>query len=53
MSMTLHYPEFNLDLVMLENLSLNLNDRARVFELHNQIRQIIRSQLLLAKASNV
>ncbi|NMD51299.1 beta-lactamase family protein [Shewanella sp. DNRA4] len=53
MSMTLHYPEFNLDLVMLENLSLNLNDRYRVFELHNQIRQIIRSQLLLAKASNV
>lgn len=53
MSMTLHYPEFNLDLVMLENLSLNLNDRARVFELHNQIRQMIRSQLLLAKASNV
>lgn len=53
MSMTLHYPEFNLDLVMLENLALNLNDRARVFELHNQIRQIIRSQLLLAKASNV
>ncbi|MCU8091772.1 beta-lactamase family protein [Shewanella sp. SM20] len=53
MSMTLHYPEFNLDLVMLENLSLNLNDRARVFELHNQIRQIIRSQLLLVKASNV
>lgn len=53
MSMTLHYPEFNVNLVMLENLSLNLNDRARVFELHNQIRQIIRSQLLLAKASNV
>ena len=53
MSMTLHYPEFNLDLVMLENLSLNLNDRNRVFELHNQIRQIIRSQLLRAKASNV
>ncbi|KZK67492.1 serine hydrolase [Shewanella baltica] len=53
MSMTLHYPEFNLDLVMLENLSLNLNDRTRVFELHNQIRQIIRSQLLLAKVSNV
>lgn len=51
MSMTLHYPEFNLDLVMLENLSLNLNDRARVFELHNQIRQIIRSQLLLRKTS--
>lgn len=51
MSMTLHYPEFNLDLVMLENLSLNLNDRARVFELHNQIRQIIRSQLLLIKTS--
>lgn len=51
MSMTLHYPEFNLDLVMLENLSLNLNDRARVFELHNQIRQIIRSQLLLVKTS--
>ncbi|MGL5668289.1 MAG: serine hydrolase domain-containing protein, partial [Shewanella sp.] len=53
MSMTLHYPEYNLDLVMLENLSLNLNDRNRVFELHNQIRQVIRSQLLLAKASNV
>lgn len=51
MSMMLHYPEFNLDLVMLENLSLNLNDRARVFELHNQIRQIIRSQLLLVKTS--
>lgn len=51
MSITLHYPEFNLDLVMLENLSLNLNDRARVFELHNQIRQIIRSQLLLIKTS--
>ncbi|MCA1898227.1 serine hydrolase domain-containing protein, partial [Shewanella putrefaciens] len=51
MSMTLDYPEFNLDLVMLENLSLNLNDRARVFELHNQIRQIIRSQLLLVKTS--
>ncbi|MGI2149067.1 serine hydrolase domain-containing protein [Shewanella baltica] len=53
MSMTLHYPEFNLDLVMLENLSLNLNDRNRVFELHNQIRQVIRSQLLRAKASDV
>ncbi|EGT3628124.1 beta-lactamase family protein [Morganella morganii] len=53
MSMTLHYPEFSLDLVMLENLSLNLNDRNRVFELHNQIRQVIRSQLLRAKASNV
>ncbi|MFB2637524.1 serine hydrolase domain-containing protein [Shewanella bicestrii] len=51
MSMTLHYPEFNLDLVMLENLSLNLNDRNRVFELHNQIRQIIRSQLLLTTLS--
>ncbi|MEL4281074.1 MULTISPECIES: serine hydrolase domain-containing protein [Shewanella] len=51
MSMTLHYPEFNLDLVMLENLSLNLNDRNRVFELHNQIRQIIRSHLLLTTSS--
>ncbi|QYK08468.1 serine hydrolase domain-containing protein [Shewanella mangrovisoli] len=51
MSMTLHYPEYNLDLVMLENLSLNLNDRNRVFELHNQIRQIIRSQLLLTTPS--
>ncbi|ABK49593.1 beta-lactamase [Shewanella sp. ANA-3] len=51
MSMTLHYPEYNLDLVMLENLSLNLNDRNRVFELHNQIRQIIRSQLLLTTLS--
>ncbi|MFB2726937.1 serine hydrolase domain-containing protein [Shewanella mangrovisoli] len=51
MSMTLHYPEFYLDLVMLENLSLNLNDRNRVFELHNQIRQIIRSHLLLTISS--
>ncbi|MFB2661057.1 serine hydrolase domain-containing protein [Shewanella mangrovisoli] len=51
MSMTLHYPEYNLDLVMLENLSLNLNDRNRVFELHNQIRQIIRSHLLLTTSS--
>ncbi|MFV0596141.1 serine hydrolase domain-containing protein [Shewanella sp.] len=51
MSMTLHYPEFNVDLVMLENLSLNLNDRKRVFELHNQIRQVLRSHLLLTKLS--
>ncbi|GAA0782777.1 MULTISPECIES: serine hydrolase domain-containing protein [Pseudomonadati] len=49
MSMSLHYPEFNLDLVMLENISLNLNDLSRVFQLHNQIRQIIREQLLVSK----
>ncbi|MCS6190796.1 serine hydrolase domain-containing protein [Shewanella baltica] len=51
MSMSLHYPEFNLDLVMLENLSLNLNDLNRVFELHTQIRQAIRSNLFLTKQS--
>lgn len=50
MSMSLHYPEFNLDLVMLENLSLNLNDLKRVFELHSEIRQAIRGQLLLTKS---
>ncbi|MGL4641207.1 MAG: serine hydrolase domain-containing protein, partial [Shewanella sp.] len=50
MAMTLHYPELNLDLVMLENLALNLNDRDRVFALHNQIRQLIRSQLALPHA---
>jgi CubicO group peptidase (beta-lactamase class C family) len=50
MSMSLHYPEFNLDLVMLENLSLNLNDLKRVFELHSGIRQAIRGHLLLTKS---
>lgn len=49
MSMSLHYPEFNLDLVMLENISLNLNDMERVFELHNQVRQAIRTHLLEKK----
>ncbi|PMG40957.1 serine hydrolase domain-containing protein [Shewanella sp. 10N.286.52.B9] len=49
MSMSLHYPEFNLDLVMLENISLNLNDFSRVFELHTQIRQAIRHNLSLNK----
>lgn len=49
MSMSLHYPEFNLDLVMLENLPLNLNDLNRVFELHTQIRQAIRSNLIISK----
>ena len=50
MSMTLHYPEFNLDLVMLENISLNVNDLDRVFELHNQIRSSIRESLIYAKS---
>lgn len=50
MSMTLHYPEFNLDLVMLENISLNLNDLDRVFELHNQIRSSIRESLIYSKS---
>ena len=49
MSMSLHYPEFNLDLVMLENISLNLDDLNRVFQLHNQIRENIREQLLAIK----
>lgn len=49
MSMTLHYPEFNLDLVMLENISLNMNDLDRVFELHNQIRARIRESLIYQK----
>ncbi|WP_105201300.1 serine hydrolase domain-containing protein [Pseudoalteromonas sp. T1lg10] len=50
MSMSLHYPEFNLDLVMLENISLNLNDMERVFDLHNQIRQAVRAHLLHKKS---
>ena len=49
MSMTLHYPEFNVDLVMLENISLSLNDLDRVFELHNKIRAIIRQSLIHRK----
>jgi CubicO group peptidase (beta-lactamase class C family) len=49
MSMSLHYPEYNLDLVMLENISLNLDDLNRVFELHSQMRQIIRSHLRFTK----
>jgi D-alanyl-D-alanine carboxypeptidase len=44
MSMSLHYPEYQIDLVMLENLSLNLNDMNRVCELHSRIRQTIRSR---------
>ncbi|QFU25411.1 beta-lactamase family protein [Shewanella eurypsychrophilus] len=50
MSMTLHYPEFNMDLVMLENISLSLNDLDRVFELHNKIRSIIRQSLIHRKS---
>lgn len=50
MSMSLHYPEFNMDLVMLENISLNLNDLDRVFELHNRIRAIIRQSLIDSKS---
>ncbi|AQS39510.1 Beta-lactamase [Shewanella psychrophila] len=50
MSMTLHYPEFNLDLVMLENISLNVNDLDRVFELHNQIRANIRESLIYSNS---
>ncbi|ACA85198.1 serine hydrolase domain-containing protein [Shewanella woodyi] len=46
MSMTLYYPQYNLSLVMLENLSLNLNYLDRVFELHNQIRAAIRQSLI-------
>ncbi|WP_065188212.1 serine hydrolase domain-containing protein [Shewanella woodyi] len=46
MSMALYYPQYNLSLVMLENLSLNLNDFDRVFELHNQIRATIRQSLI-------
>ncbi|MCE9687627.1 beta-lactamase family protein [Shewanella sp. AS16] len=49
MSMSLHYPEYHLDLVMLENISLNIKDINRVFELHSRIRQAIRSQLLGSK----
>ncbi|WP_256717950.1 serine hydrolase [Shewanella sp. UCD-KL12] len=46
MSMSLHYPEFNLDLIILENISLNLNDLDRVFELHNKVRTLIRQSLI-------
>lgn len=46
MSMALYYPQYNLSLVMLENLSLNLNDFDRVFELHNQIRAAVRQSLI-------
>ncbi|WP_105170011.1 serine hydrolase domain-containing protein [Pseudoalteromonas sp. T1lg23B] len=51
MSMSLHYPQFNIDLVMLENISLNLNDINRVLELHTQIRNTIREQLMLRKTA--
>ncbi|CAM4140240.1 serine hydrolase domain-containing protein [Pseudoalteromonas byunsanensis] len=51
MSMSLHYPEFNIDLVMLENISLNLDDINRVLELHTQIRNAIREQLILRKTA--
>lgn len=53
MSMTLYYPQFNLSLVMLENISLNLNSLDRVFELHNQIRAIIRSNLISTQIQDV
>ncbi|WP_105254321.1 serine hydrolase domain-containing protein [Pseudoalteromonas sp. T1lg75] len=49
MSMSLHYPEFNLNLVMLENISLNLVDINRVMELHTQIREAVRAHLLHKK----
>ncbi|WP_133407218.1 serine hydrolase domain-containing protein [Parashewanella tropica] len=45
MSMSLHYPQFDLDLVMLENIALRLDDIDRVFQLHNQIRKSIREHL--------
>ncbi|ABV38120.1 beta-lactamase [Shewanella sediminis HAW-EB3] len=53
MSMTLYYPQFNLGLVMLENISLNLNSLDRVFELHNQVRAIIRNRLISAQIQDV
>ncbi len=53
MSMTLYYPQFNLGLVMLENISLNLNSLDRVFELHNQVRAIIRSRLISTQIQDV
>lgn len=46
MSLSLHYPRDNIDLVMLENLSLNLSDFDRAFELHTQIRKAIRAYLI-------
>lgn len=46
MSLSLHYPDPNIGLVMLENLSLNLNDFDRAFELHTQIREAIRVYLV-------
>ncbi len=53
MSMTLYYPQFNLGLVMLENLSLNLNSLDRVFELHSQVRAIIRNRLISTQVQDV
>ncbi len=46
MSMSLHYPEFNVSVVMLENLALSLDNIERVLELHTQIRDAVRKQLL-------
>jgi len=53
MSMTLYYPQFDLGLVMLENISLNLNSLDRVFELHNQVREIIRNRLISTQIQDV
>ncbi len=46
MSLSLHYPQTDIDLVMLENLSLSLNDFTRAFALQTQLRNNLRNQLL-------
>ncbi len=51
MSMSLHYPEFNVSVVMLENLALSLDDIERVLELHTHIRDAVRKELKGRKQS--
>ncbi|MEC4728188.1 beta-lactamase family protein [Shewanella sp. D64] len=43
MSLSLHYPQANLDLIVLESTSLSLNDIKRTFSLHDQMRTAIRT----------
>lgn len=45
-STTLYYPQFALGLVLLEPLSLDSTDINRTFYYHDQVRQVLRSQLL-------
>lgn len=45
MSLALYYPKQQLSVVLLENIAWDLNDKKRVFGLHDAIRDYIRAQL--------